>query len=119
MTKKLKTLHVNYYFKFHNMLQKALGDDLVYSLALDGDTHILAVSVHKSKTQKFNHDRLIQSVVFSDEDLQMDHEKVINTLIEMYKGIIVEKTEEDNAIKQPENYDINIVLHDKDGKLLQ
>ena len=120
--KKIKTFPIDHYFSLHTRLREALGEDLVVSLAMDTDNdgkplYIVAISVHKSKTQRFNHDRLQQSAVLSNADLEDDANNVIDALIQMYKDILIPKTDE-NKISDSK-YDINIVLRDKDGNILQ
>lgn len=128
MSKKINKNSIQHFYTLHTKLKEALeDDDLVVSLALDKDAvtgkplYILAVSVHKSKKYQFNHDRLQQSCVMSNTDLADNADQVINTLITMYKEILIPKaaelTEEQlQAVKN--KYDVNITLRDQNGNIL-
>jgi hypothetical protein len=91
------------YFYFHKRLKEALGEDLVYSLAIDGNQYILAVSVHKSKTLQFNHGRKIQSCFISETDLNRNIEHLIDEVIGLYQKILVPKEVPVNVEENPFN----------------
>lgn len=75
----------------HKSLKERLGNDLVYSLALDSGKFYLAVSVHKSETQEFDHGRNIQSCLISESEFDKPIEQLVDELAEMYATILVEK----------------------------
>jgi hypothetical protein len=51
----------------------------------------LAVSVHKSETQEFDHGRNIQSCLISESEFDKPIEQLVDELAEMYATILVEK----------------------------
>jgi hypothetical protein len=57
-------------FQLHNQLRSGLGDDLVYSLAMDGDAYMLLVSAHKSVKQKFKGAVRMRTIIITEEDMQ-------------------------------------------------
>lgn len=81
-------------FELHEKLKKKLSDDLVYSLVYDHGQYMLAVSVHNSKTLKFNHNRKIQVVKLADDDLEVDLNLVVDETVRILKEILVEKEED-------------------------
>jgi hypothetical protein len=92
------------YFYFHKKVREALGDDLVYSLALDGDMHVLAVSVHKSKTLCFKHGRKIQTCIIDNKDLNRNMEDLIADVIRLYKEVLVPR---DNPVDDNQEKEFN------------
>ena len=122
MAKKNKIHSIDHYFSLHNRLREALGNDLVYHLTLDYDhdgkpLYVIAVSTHKSATQRFNHDKPVQSAILSGADLEDDANNVVDALIQMYKAILILKTDEDKAVDSL--YNVDITLKNKDGNILQ
>ncbi len=81
--------------KLHKLLSKALGDDLVYSLALDEGKYIIAISVHKSDKWEYSHGRTIQSCLLSDDEMQTDVRDLASKIVPLYKEILVRKATED------------------------
>lgn len=81
--------------KLHELLVEALGDDLVYSVALDEGKYYLAISVHKSDRVEYNHGRNIQSCLIDEKELGVDVEELAKKIIPLYKEILVEKEKTD------------------------
>lgn len=85
-------------FKVQQRLRKEFGDDLVYSLALDNKLYVLAISTHKSTRWQFNTGRTVQSTYFTEKDLDNKLDAVVDTVIKMYKTVLVPKeVTEDSA----------------------
>lgn len=78
--------------RLHELMAEALGDDLVYSVALDEGKYYLAVSVHKSKRVEYKHGRNIQSCLIDTKDIGVDVEKLAEKIIPLYQEILVERT---------------------------
>jgi len=77
--------------KFHKALRRELGDDLVYSVALDDNKFYLSISVHKSDTWEYSHGRNIQTCLLTDDDINSDISSIVNKIVTMYKSILVRK----------------------------
>lgn len=92
--------------KFHKALRKALGDDLVYSLALDEGKFYLAISVHKSDTWEYSHGRNIQTCLLTEDDIQSDITSIVNKIVPMYKAILVRKNNDVQLHKVPDTQGI-------------
>lgn len=121
--RKVKTHAINHYFHVLKRIRKALGDDLIVSMALDTDhdgkpIYIVGVATVRSKTQRFNHDREQQTAVLSHADLEDDADKVVDALVQLYKSILIPKTDEGKLVEGVD-YKFDITLRDKDGNILQ
>ena len=81
--------------KLHKMLASRLGDDLVYSLALDEGEFFMAISVHKSNRVQYSHGRNIQTVHIDKSEMTTDVRKLVDKIVPMYNNILVEKKYEE------------------------
>ena len=81
--------------KLHKMLAKELGDDLVYSLALDEGKFYVTISVHKSNRVEYNHGRNLQSCHIDETEMNTDVRRLVDKIVPMYKKVLVEKKHEE------------------------
>lgn len=81
--------------KLHKMLAKELGNDLVYSLALDDGKFYITISVHKSNRVEYNHGRNLQTCHIDESEMTTDVRKLINKIVPMYRKVLVEKKNEE------------------------
>lgn len=80
---------------FLKMLQKRMGDDLVYNFILDtDDEYYLIVSAHKSKTKKMV-DNQIHRCKLDKNDLNKIPFILANEIENIYKEIIIKKDDQD------------------------
>lgn len=77
----------------HRKLIERLGEDLVISLAYDTGKFYVAISVHKSTTQEYEHGRNIQSCLLDELDTDID--EIIESVVKLYKEILIFKTEQE------------------------
>jgi len=75
--------------EFHEKVRARLGEDLVYSIAYDAGEYLLAISVHKSKTQQFSHGRNIQSCLLTRLSDPID--KLVNDVVSLFQGVLIER----------------------------
>lgn len=83
-------------FAIHEQLKKALGDDLVFSLAISEGTYVLTVSVHKSTTWKFSHGKNFQQCIFTKDDMDRKIDKIVYFLVLKFKEILVPRPPEED-----------------------
>lgn len=85
-------------FEFQKKLQKELGDDLVYGVCVDNDMYILTISTHKSPDWEFSHGREMQTCRFSDSDLELPLDEIVENVVALYKAVLVRIGEDDVII---------------------
>lgn len=77
--------------KFLKMLQKRMGDDLVYNLVLDTDGEIyLIISAHKSKSRQMV-DSQLHRCKLNKEDLEKSDFILATEIENIFKKIIIKK----------------------------
>ena len=84
-------------FEFQKRLREKLNQDFIYSLSLDGDKYMLAVSVHRSTEWEYTHGKHAQIALFSSEDLNDNMDTIIDILVNMYQSILVHKNKSNGA----------------------
>ena len=75
---------------FHKKLAKKLGEDLVYSLALDNEEVLLVISTHKSKTKRYKDKeyKTMQSCKIKDTDFDKDVNQLVDEIARLYNNIL-------------------------------
>lgn len=75
---------------FHKKLAKNLGEDLVYSLALDGDKIMLVVATHKSKTKRYKDKeyKTMQSCEIKATDFDKDINQLVTEITRLYNNVL-------------------------------
>ena len=88
---------------FHKKLAKNLGEDLVYSLALDQGQVLLVVSTHKSKTKKYKDKqyKTMQSCMIKESDLDKNVNELVAEITRLYNNILEDyEPERDNGSEE-------------------
>jgi phosphatidate phosphatase PAH1 len=85
---------------FHTKLAKRLGNDLVYSLALDEGKVILVISTHKSKKQRYKDKeyKTMQSCQIRDIDFNKTMNQIVDEIANLYKNILEERPKDQPEI---------------------
>lgn len=75
---------------FHKKLAKRLGEDLVYSLALDEGKIVLVVATHKSKTKRYKDKeyKTMQSCVIKGTDFDKDVNQLVDEIGRLYDNVL-------------------------------
>lgn len=75
---------------FHKKLAKKLGEDLVYSLALDHGEILLVIATHKSKTKRYKDKeyKTMQSCKIKETDFDKDINQLVDEIARLYSNIL-------------------------------
>ena len=83
------------YFRLLKKLAAALGDEeLTVSMAYSNDGFFVSISTHTSNKFQFDHGGYQRTVQITDKDLDMDSEKLLKELVNIYGYLLKEKKAE-------------------------
>ena len=83
--------------KFLTKLKEGLGDDLLYSLALDSGKWVVTVSTQNSN-RIYKAGGEMRSCTIEENDYNTDYEIIVNIIINMFKPLLVSRLKERDGV---------------------